>query len=281
MPELPEVEIVCRGLIPVMEGAIINSLKTTRPNLRTPFPENFSEKVKNSKIIKINRRAKYAQLILNNDLTIVIHLGMSGVIKIITPEEKYENAKHDHMIISLNNGYKIILNDPRRFGMVLLINSNEINEHKSFSSLGPEPFSNEFNGEYLYKELQKRTGKIKSALLDQSLIAGLGNIYVCEALFDTSICPTRKSNSLTKEDAENLVIASKEILDRAIKAGGSTLKDYRHVNGDLGYFQHQFKVYGKEGQKCPECNCDITKTNGIKRINQSGRSSFYCQNKQK
>lgn len=277
MPELPEVEIVCQGLTPAITGKTIISLKQNRPDLRVPFPDDFAKKVQGSKITAVKRRAKYIQIILDNQWIMIIHLGMSGVVKIIKPCDIYEKKKHDHLSIDLDDGTIIALNDPRRFGMVLLIKENEINKHKNFKHIGPEPFSNEFNDKYLYDQLKNKTGSIKNSLLDQSIIAGLGNIYVCEVLYQTSISPLRKSNKITKKECENLVPAIIDTLKKAIQAGGSTLKDYKHTDGKLGYFQHQFCVYGKEKEKCPDCTCNEY----IIRVNQSGRSSFYCAKKQK
>ncbi len=277
MPELPEVEIVCKGLIPAMMSRKIVKIVQNRKNLRIDFPEDFSNRVKGSKVINVRRRAKYVLIELDNNQIIVIHLGMSGVLKVIPCDDEYKPVKHDHMIIILDDGGKVVLNDPRRFGLVMLLNNEELEVHKSFSSMGPEPFSNEFNSAYLYESLQKRQGVIKSALLDQSLVAGLGNIYVCEVLYQCGISPKRISNKVTIDECNLLVISIRDILNKAIKAGGSSLKDYRHTDGDLGYFQHQFAVYGKEGEKCPECDCNFS----IKKINQSGRSSFYCSKRQK
>ncbi len=270
MPELPEVETVMRGLSPVMVEDSIKRIKLNRPDLRVPFPKNMQQKVAGYKITALTRRAKYILISFDNNQILVIHLGMSGRVSIIPHDEKYEAQKHDHMILTMNTGVKIIYNDPRRFGMVFLVGDDEIDSHKAFTHLGPEPLGNDFSAPYLLNALKAKKTPIKQALLDQRVVVGVGNIYACEALYRSSINPKKQANRLTSEKAEELVKSIRYILKKAIKAGGSTLKDYRHADGELGYFQHNFKVYGREGNPCHCCR------RVIRRIIQAGRSTFYC-----
>ena len=279
MPELPEVETVCRGLEPVMTGKIITSIDTHRAGLRTPFPKNLSKKVAGSKVLRITRRAKYIQLHLNNNLVLVMHLGMSG--RMMVEQAGYKPLKHDHMVIHLKDGQIIAFNDPRRFGVVELIGDDEMETHKLFSHLGPEPLSNKFSGPVLATKLKGRKTPVKIAIMNQEVVVGVGNIYASEALFLSGLSPKKLAGQVPGEKAEALVQAIRKVLQKAIRAGGSTLRDHRQANGEMGYFQHQFSVYGREGQACPGCTCDIAKTGGIQRITQGGRSSFYCPRKQK
>lgn len=279
MPELPEVETVCRGLEPVMTGQIITVIDTHRAGLRTPFPKNLSKKVAGSKVLRIARRAKYIQVYLSNNLVLVMHLGMSG--RMMVEQAGYKPLKHDHMVIHLKDGQVIAFNDPRRFGVVELIRDDEMEAHKLFSHLGPEPLSNEFSGPVLAARLKGRKTPIKIAIMNQEVVVGVGNIYASEALFLSGISPGKLAGQVQGEKAEALVQAIRKVLQKAIKAGGSTLRDHRQANGELGYFQHQFTVYDREGEPCPGCTCDIAKTGGIQKITQGGRSSFYCPRKQK
>ena len=281
MPELPEVETVMRGLSPVLSGNKIVKIDLHRPNLRIPFPKDMQKQLSNKKIISLQRRAKYIFILLEGGQILVIHLGMSGRILIIPHGEEYELQKHDHMVVTMKTGEKIIYNDPRRFGMVFIIDEDELETHKIFSRLGPEPLSNNFSAAYLLETLKSKNTSIKQALLDQHVVVGVGNIYACEALYQSKINPMAKASSIKGKKAENLVRAIRDVLTRAIKAGGSTLKDYRHADGELGYFQHSFTVYDQEGETCPDCDCNIAKTGGVKRIVQSGRSTFYCPRQQK
>ncbi len=281
MPELPEVETVMRGLEPVIMGAEITALDQRRKNLRIPFPDKFEKRLKGRKILSLRRRAKYILIGLDKGEILVIHLGMSGRVSIIPKGEDVELEKHDHLVLSFDNGVTIIYNDPRRFGMVFLVAESEWESHKNFAHLGPEPLGNDFSAPILQARLKDKNTSIKQALLDQRVVVGVGNIYACEALFMAGINPLKKARLVKGAKIELLVKAIRDVLTRAIKAGGSTLKDYRHADGQLGYFQHNFTVYNQEGAKCPTCDCDINKTNGIKRIIQSGRSTFYCPKKQK
>ncbi len=281
MPELPEVETVMRGLEPYLTGSVISKAKKNRPELRIPFPKTIEQDLKGRMITHLSRRAKYILIHLDNNQILVIHLGMSGRISILMQAQKYKPETHDHFIISLENGIRIIYNDPRRFGMIFMIDKNDIETHKAFVHLGPEPLGNGFSGKILEGLLKGKQTSIKQALLDQRMIVGVGNIYACEALYKAGINPTKKAELIKGKKADLLARSICDVLKKAIQAGGSTLKDYKQTDGTLGYFQHQFVVYDKEKQPCGACDCDIEKTGGVKRIIQSGRSTFYCPQKQK
>ena len=276
MPELPEVETTRRGLIPTLEGKTVAKVIKRRDKIRIPVPDDFEKRVAGKKIINIKRRAKYLQMFLDSDDVIICHLGMSGkfVIKKIDDEPF---AKHDHIILETQNGDQVIYNDPRRFGLMTLCKDSELDDHKLFRDMGVEPLGNSFNGTYLFEKIKNKKSPIKTCLLDQKVVVGLGNIYVCEALNLAGISPTRPANEVGEEELEVLVPIIRNVLSRAIDAGGSTLKDFAGADGDLGYFQHQFSVYGREGEDCQIDGCDGT----IDRIVQSGRSTFYCPNCQK
>jgi len=281
MPELPEVEIVKRGLEKAIDGCVLTNIDQRRPDLRIPFPDNLESRVRDKKVNSLERRGKYIKINLSDDQVLVIHLGMSGRVLIIPDDDNYKPEKHDHLILGFNNGCSIIYNDARRFGMVMLIDSSEIETHPSFSKMGPEPLGNEFNGDVLAQRLSGKKVPIKNALLDQRIVAGVGNIYACEALFMYAIDPQRPSSSLNNKECNDLSCAIREVLELAIDAGGSTLKDYRHTDGELGYFQHSFAVYDREGVACRGCTCDVSSSGGIKKIVQGGRSTYFCPNIQK
>ena len=278
MPELPEVETIMRGISPFLEGATIKKIQLNRADLRWPFPENFASRIKEAKVLNLKRRSKYILVELSTGETLLIHLGMSG--KILVSNSKignyfYESAQasnHDHVIFTLNDGTVITYNDPRRFGAMDLTKTDDLNNHKFLQKLGPEPLGNNFNSEYLKIKLSKKESPIKNVLLDQSIVAGLGNIYVCEALFMSGISPKKIASKISKNKCEELVQNIRAILISAIKAGGSSLKDFTDIQGNSGYFQFEFYVYGRENEYCKTTNCDRK----IKRISQSGRSSFYC-----
>ena len=278
MPELPEVETIMRGISPFLEGATIKKIKLNRADLRWPFPENFASRVKEAKVLNLKRRSKYILIDLSTGETLLIHLGMSG--KILVSNSKIGNyfyessklAKHDHVIFELNDGTIITYNDPRRFGAMDLAKTDDLNNHKFLEKLGPEPLGNNFNSDYLKIELSKKESPIKNVLLNQSLVAGLGNIYVCEALFMSGISPKKIACKISKNKCEELVQNIRAILISAIEAGGSSLKDFTDIQGNSGYFQFEFYVYGRENEYCKTTNCDRKR----KRISQSGRSSFYC-----
>ncbi len=281
MPELPEVETVMRGLTPVMVGATIKTVDQRRADLRIPFPDNMKKRLEGRQVLSLNRRAKYMRIFLDDDNVLVIHLGMSGRMSIIDKGIRYSPQLHDHLILTLDNGVRLVYNDPRRFGMVFMTSAAELEHHRAFSHLGPEPLGNKFSGPILEERLKGKKTGIKQALLDQRVVVGVGNIYACEALFQAGINPAKQAYLVKGDKAEKLAAAIKDVLRRAIKAGGSTLKDYRHADGELGYFQHDFTVYGKEGEACLNCDCNVIKSGGIKRLVQSGRSTFYCARKQK
>ena len=278
MPELPEVETIMRGISPFLEGATIKRIKLNRADLRWPFPENFTSRLKEAKVLNLTRRSKYILIDLNTGETLLIHLGMSG--KILVSDSKignyfYEYSKgsdHNHVIFELNDGTKLTYNDPRRFGAMDLAKTDNVNNHKFLEKLGPEPLGNNFNSDYLKTELSKKESPIKNVLLNQSVIAGLGNIYVCEALFMSGILPMKKASKISKNKCEELVRNIRTVLTSAIDAGGSSLKDFTDIQGNFGYFQFEFHVYGRENEYCKIKSCGRK----IKRISQSGRSSFYC-----
>ena len=289
MPELPEVETVMRGLEPVMVGQKIRYADIRRPDLRWPFPENMSQRLTGAKILRLHRRSKYILCDLDSGETLLIHLGMSGRMTISHARNESEDllgnfqykpstpAKHDHVILDMQAGARISFNDARRFGAMDLIETKNLFDHKLIKLLGPEPLGNEFNTPYLHSKCKGKTAPIKSALLDQRIVSGLGNIYVCESLWRAGINPKRLSGKVSRNKIDVLVPIIRNVLTEAISAGGSSLKDHRQTNGDLGYFQHSFAVYGREGKKCNSVNCPEL----VKRIVQSGRSSFYCAKCQK
>lgn len=268
MPELPEVQTVLNGLSPVMKGFSILSVEQNRPILRYPFPQNFVERLNGSTILDMYRRAKYIVFNFDTKESMILHLGMSGRVQIHSNE--YMPEKHDHVVFHMSNSLTVTYNDPRRFGFMDLCPTENLKRYASFKSLGPEPLENDFTSEYLYQALKDKKTIIKSALLDQAIVAGLGNIYVCEALFMANIDPRREAKGLDMLECRKLINAIQEVLDKAIKAGGSTLRDHQKPNGELGYFQHNFLVYGRNGQSCYTCMSPIW------RVQQAGRSTFYC-----
>ena len=278
MPELPEVETVCSGLRPAMEGNIINKLELRRNDLRWPFPKDMTDRTNGRRVIGVRRRAKYILIDLSSDQTIIIHLGMSGRILIDTTNKEIFNynsnlfEKHDHVILYMQNGTLITFNDARRFGAMDMAPTKTLDTHWLLKRLGPEPLGNGLNAEYLANRFKNKNTAIKTTLLDQLIVAGLGNIYVCEILFRSGVSPQKNTNKLEMKEIERLVKFTRSVLIEAIEAGGSSLKDHRQTTGELGYFQHSFSVYGREGEKCVNDNCQTI----IKRVNQSGRSTFYC-----
>lgn len=278
MPELPEVETVRRGLAPVMEGVVIERADVNRPDLRWPFPERMAERLTGARVERLRRRSKYVLADLDSGETLLIHLGMSGRMLISgDPLGQFVNEhpaaeKHDHVVFHMENGARITFNDPRRFGAMDLLPTATADAHKLLAVLGPEPLSNDFHEAILVAAFEGRNTPVKSALLDQRIVAGLGNIYVCETLFRAGISPKRKAGQISAARVSTLVPIIREVLSEAIEAGGSSLKDFRQADGELGYFQHSFDVYGREGEACrlPECKGTIA------RVVQSGRSSFYC-----
>ncbi len=276
MPELPEVETVRRGLLPVMEGQRIDQAQVNRPDLRFALPPNMAARLTGQVVQALRRRSKYILADLSSGETLLIHLGMSGRMLISgTQLGQFHHAhpapeKHDHVVLTMQSGARVTFNDPRRFGAMDLMPTASWQTHKLLADLGPEPLGNTFNETYLAQRLANRATPIKSALLDQKVVSGLGNIYVCEVLHRAGIAPTRLAGDLTAQQAAALVPLIRAVLVEAIEAGGSSLRDYRQADGELGYFQHTFRVYDREGQPCPACATLIV------RLVQSGRSSFYC-----
>ncbi|KQQ38425.1 MULTISPECIES: bifunctional DNA-formamidopyrimidine glycosylase/DNA-(apurinic or apyrimidinic site) lyase [Rhizobium/Agrobacterium group] len=292
MPELPEVETVRRGLSPAMEGAKLARLQLNRTDLRFPFPENLVAAVEGRQIIALGRRAKYLLIDLEDDLTIIAHLGMSGSFRV--EEEalgtfhhpRSKDEKHDHVVFHLERGnetLKVIYNDPRRFGFLHLAKRSELDLYPAFAQLGPEPTGNALDAEYLGKRFSGKAQPLKSTLLDQTVIAGLGNIYVCEALWRAHLSPKRAAGSIVtpkgrpKKELVLLTEAIRAVIADAIAAGGSSLRDHIQTDGSLGYFQHSFSVYDQEDKPCRTPGCGGT----VARITQAGRSTFYCPRCQK
>ncbi len=274
MPELPEVVTVCRGLNATLLGREFVRVQNFRDNLRFPLPPGFSNSLENRKIIGISRRAKYILLALDNATTLIMHLGMSGRI-VVHNALRNKADKHDHVIFCTNDGKEIVFNDPRRFGMMDIVASAQLNEHKAIKHLGIEPLANEFNGKILYSLLQNRKTPVKLAIMNAQLIVGVGNIYACESLFRAGLKPSREGGKLSLRECTKLADCIKTVLNEAIIAGGSSLRDYVTSSGQTGYFQHNFKVYGRENQACNACGSNIT------RIVQGGRSTFFCPDCQK
>ncbi|RVV97946.1 bifunctional DNA-formamidopyrimidine glycosylase/DNA-(apurinic or apyrimidinic site) lyase [Mesobaculum littorinae] len=278
MPELPEVETVRRGLAPAMEGRRVELAQVNRADLRWPFPDRMAERLTGRKVIALRRRSKYILAELSGGETLLIHLGMSGRMLVSGAQlgtfvhDHPAPQKHDHVVLDMEGGARVTFNDPRRFGAMDLIDTAQLDAHWLLSGIGPEPLGNGFSEAYLAHRLKGRATPIKAALLDQRVVAGLGNIYVCEALHRARISPRRKAGNISAARAGALVPVIRAVLEEAIVAGGSSLRDYRQSDGDLGYFQHSFRVYGREGQPCVTPGCDGTVT----RIVQSGRSTFYC-----
>lgn len=292
MPELPEVETVRKGLLPAMKGKTLVKLELNRKNLRFDFDANLAQKLQDKQITEIERRSKYLLMHFQSaktstcsepQETLIGHLGMSGKFTIFSHNEAKmrEKQKHDHVVFYLNDGTEVVYNDPRRFGFMLLADAGNWQQHDLIKHIGPEPLTDKFDAAHLAFKSQGKSGNIKNHLLNQKIVAGLGNIYVCEALFRAQINPTSPANILATKTGKptkaciKLVPIIKDILAEAIIAGGSTLNDYRQADGNLGYFQHRFVAYGREGETCTECNDKII------RITQSSRSTFYCPSCQK
>lgn len=283
MPELPEVETVVRGLRPRLEGRRLVAVEQRCPALRFPLPARLAERLEGRTVRLIDRRAKYIRMFLDDGQVLLCHLGMSG--RMILHETGHAAPlpldKHDHVIFRTDQGTEVRFNDARRFGMMDLLQESELPRHRLLRDLGPEPLGNAFNGPALAAALKGRRSPIKAALLDQKVVAGLGNIYVSEALFFAGLSPRRQAYTVQGGRAERLAQAVRKVLLRAIAAGGSSLRDYVQADGELGYFQHQWAVYGREGLPCPDCRCDPVQTGGIRRLVQSGRSTFYCASRQR
>lgn len=278
MPELPEVETIRAGLLPVMEGQLITLAQVNRPDLRFPLPEKMADRLSGQRVEGLRRRSKYILADLSSGETLLVHLGMSGRMLVSGAtlgtfhHEHPAPAKHDHVVFDMENGARVTFNDARRFGAMDLMSTERAGEHWLLKDLGPEPLGNGFHADYLVGRLSGRVMPVKAALLDQRIVAGLGNIYVSEVLFRARIDPRRAAGDLTATEIGELVPVIRTVLDEAIAAGGSSLRDYRQADGELGYFQHSFRVYDREGAPCPASGCAGT----IHRIVQSGRSSFFC-----
>lgn len=283
MPELPEVETVRRGLEPVMAGQVITQAEVRREGLRWPFPPRMAERLTGARVLGLRRRSKYILADLSTGETLLIHLGMSGRMLIALTgqtgvelgefhHEMPKAEKHDHVVLEMAGGARVTFNDARRFGAMDLLPTGAEEAHPLLAKLGPEPLGNRFDEAYLVARLKGRATPIKAALLDQQVVAGLGNIYVCEVLFRAGISPKRQAGRIAAARVAGLVPIIRQVLAEAIEAGGSSLRDYRQADGELGYFQHNFRVYGREGEPCVAPGC----TGHVARVVQSGRSSFYC-----
>lgn len=296
MPELPEVEIVRRGLVPALEGKVFARVEQRRPDLRFPLPEDFPNRLRGQKVERLERRGKYLLAHLSGGDVLLMHLGMTGCFTVHNAGGRGPKAMpvrvsgavdqfgeglagtHDHLVFHMRGGASITYNDPRRFGFMMLIPEDELADHPLLHHLGVEPLGEALTADYLAARARGKRVALKAYLSDQRIIAGLGNIYVCEALFRAGLSPKRGAATIAdtsgkpNERAKALVKAIRAVLDDAIKAGGSTLRDYRHADGELGYFQHSFSVYGREGEPCRRKGC----SGKVKRIVQAGRSTFYC-----
>ncbi|MBU6155439.1 MAG: bifunctional DNA-formamidopyrimidine glycosylase/DNA-(apurinic or apyrimidinic site) lyase [Alphaproteobacteria bacterium] len=276
MPELPEVETVRRGLEPVLEGRVLARVLARRNDLRFPLPKNFAARLTGRRVLRLSRRAKYILAHLDNGEVLLIHLGMSGRFQIEGQGVgRFVHAgappgKHDHVEFLTDAGARVVYTDHRRFGSMDLVPEAHLATHRLLRAIGPEPLSEAFDGALLAARLEGKRTPIKSALLDQRVVAGLGNIYVCEALFRAGISPRRQASTVRLARTERLVPDIKAVLEEAILAGGSTLRDFKDTSGELGYFQHRFDVYDREGEACRRCGAPV------RRIVQAGRSTFFC-----
>ncbi len=276
MPELPEVETVMRGLRPSLEGRVLRKVVQRRDDLRFPLPDQFSERLTGRTVKRLARRAKYVLAYLDDGMVLFFHLGMSGRVTILPKGERPPLGTHDHIIFETDKDEEIRYCDPRRFGMMDLVSQVALDDHKAFKDLGPEPLGNEFNGPVFYEKIKDKKTNIKAAILDQRVVAGIGNIYACEALHLSRLSPERIAKSLNFKEAELLASTICDVLKRAIEAGGSSLRDYVQASGELGYFQHSWTVYGREGEACRQCGSEGGAKAVVQRLQQNGRSTFYC-----
>ena len=277
MPELPEVETVCRGLAPHLVGRVFTRVEQRRADLRVPFPEAFPERLTGRRVTAVRRRAKYILIELDDGMVLVAHLGMSGRMTVHANGAWPAADPHDHVVFHIDSGARVVFNDVRRFGLMDLVAADGIEDHPLFAGLGLEPLDNSFNGPDLAARLASKRTPIKAALLDQRVVAGIGNIYACEALFRARLSPRRQAYTVQGGRAERLASAVRRVLNEALAAGGSSLRDFVQASGELGYFQHCFAVYDREGEPCPGCDCG----GAVRRIVQSGRSTFFCPRRQR
>ncbi len=292
MPELPEVETVRRGLQPVMEGFLIAKAEARRKDLRFPFQKDFIARLEGQTVTGLGRRAKYLMADLGSGDVLLMHLGMSGSFRVVADEgskspgqfhhPRGDDRAHDHVVFHMSSGASVVFNDPRRFGYMKIIARHALEQEPLLKGLGPEPLGNEFDATMLARACADKKTSLKAALLDQRVVAGLGNIYVCEALYRSRLSPRRSAATLAKKNeptdhAKRLVSAIHGVLNQAIKAGGSSLRDHRQTSGELGYFQHSFQVYDREGEPCQTAKCSGI----VKRFTQNGRSTFWCPKCQK
>ncbi len=277
MPELPEVETVRRAVAPVLEGRRIRAAPVWSAGLRRPFPEGLGQRLTGRRIERVGRRAKYLLIGIEGGETLLVHLGMSGTIRILPPDRTAGGVvrrtdRHDHFALVTDAGDVLVFRDPRRFGQIDLLPADAARTDPRLATLGPEPFDDAIDGNWLWTRLHRSRASVKALLMDQRLIAGLGNIYALEALHLARIRPTRRGCRVTRAQAARLVAAIRQVLGEAIAAGGSSIRDHRRPDGDLGYFQHAFRVYDRAGEPCPRTECAGT----IRRTVQAGRSSFHC-----
>jgi len=270
MPELPEVETVRRGLERLLAGRRLVRVEQRRRDLRVPFPPRFAERLTGRRVLGLRRRAKYLLVDLDGGLVLVAHLGMSGRMVVADGAAAGPPSPHDHVVFETDAGQRVVFNDARRFGMMTLLAAREEAAHPLFAALGPEPLDPAFDGALLAGRLAGRMTPIKAALLDQRVVAGIGNIYACEALFRARIAPRRMAATVVGRRAQRLAAALRGVIEEAIEAGGSSLRDYVQADGELGYFQHRWAVYERAGDPCPAC------ATTLRRVVQAGRSSFYC-----
>ncbi|MTJ82519.1 MAG: bifunctional DNA-formamidopyrimidine glycosylase/DNA-(apurinic or apyrimidinic site) lyase [Telmatospirillum sp.] len=276
MPELPEVETVCRGLSEALVDRRLVRVETFRADLRRPFPPDFAERLRNRRVTRIDRRAKYICAVLDDGWVWLVHLGMSGRM-LVGPVDGTPPGRHDHVRLETDDGRRVLYHDPRRFGLMDLVPAADLAAHPLLAGLGPEPLDDAFTTAVLLRAFAGKVTPVKTALLDQTVVAGIGNIYACEALYRAGIRPDRDAGDLPRRQVDRLVSAIKDVLTEAIAVGGSSLRDHRRPDGELGYFQHSFAVYGREGEPCPKCGCG----EGVRRMGQSGRSTFYCRRQQR
>lgn len=276
MPELPEVETVRRGLALVLEGRRLVRVEQRRPDLRIPFPPRFAERLTGRRVLGLRRRAKYLLLDLDGDEVLVAHLGMSGRI-VVANGDGPPPSPHDHVVLETDDGRRVVYNDARRFGLMTLVKTAELDRHPLMAGLAPDPLDTRFDGAFLAGRLAGKRTPIKAALLDQRVVAGIGNIYACEALWRARLSPRRLALTVMGGRADRLASALRDVVTEAIEAGGSSLRDYVQADGELGYFQHLWAVYEREGTPCPGCRCG----GAVMRIVQSNRSTFYCPARQR